>query len=161
MYENYNRWNPYSSELYHWGIPGMHWGQRRYQNADGSLTEEGKIRYGKYSELNNSQRKEADRISKAKTEAGNSAANIARSGADIARMYKNKSTKDSPSKTMSDAELRERINRMNLERQYDMLTGADTRRGAEVAEKILLTTGSLVTIGVGALNRAEKIRCMS
>jgi hypothetical protein len=34
-----------SNELYHFGILGMHWGVRRYQNKDGSLTEEGKKRY--------------------------------------------------------------------------------------------------------------------
>lgn len=34
-----------SNELYHHGILGMHWGVRRYQNKDGSLTEEGKKRY--------------------------------------------------------------------------------------------------------------------
>lgn len=33
------------SELYHHGIKGMHWGIRRYQNPDGSLTPEGKRRY--------------------------------------------------------------------------------------------------------------------
>ena len=32
-------------ELYHWGIKGMKWGIRRYQNPDGSLTEKGKKRY--------------------------------------------------------------------------------------------------------------------
>lgn len=32
-------------ELYHWGIKGMRWGQRRYQNKDGSLTPAGKKRY--------------------------------------------------------------------------------------------------------------------
>lgn len=32
--------------LEHHGIKNMHWGIRRYQNADGSLTEEGKLRYG-------------------------------------------------------------------------------------------------------------------
>lgn len=34
-------------ELYHSGIKGMKWGIRRFQNEDGSLTEEGKTRYAK------------------------------------------------------------------------------------------------------------------
>ena len=33
-------------ELYHHGIFGQKWGVRRYQNEDGSLTPEGKARYG-------------------------------------------------------------------------------------------------------------------
>lgn len=32
-------------ELYHYGVKGMKWGVRRYQNKDGSLTNAGKIRY--------------------------------------------------------------------------------------------------------------------
>lgn len=35
-----------SSELYHHGIKGMHWHERRFQNKDGSLTAAGRIRYG-------------------------------------------------------------------------------------------------------------------
>lgn len=33
------------NELYHYGVKGMKWGVRRYQNKDGSLTREGKNRH--------------------------------------------------------------------------------------------------------------------
>lgn len=39
---------PEPDELYHFGILGMKWGIRRYQNKDGTLTEAGKRRYSKY-----------------------------------------------------------------------------------------------------------------
>ena len=35
-----------SNSLEHHGIKGQHWGQRRFQNPDGSLTSAGKKRYG-------------------------------------------------------------------------------------------------------------------
>lgn len=37
---------PHSDYLAHSGTKGMRWGQRRYQNYDGSLTPEGRKRYG-------------------------------------------------------------------------------------------------------------------
>ena len=35
----------YPDYLMHYGIAGQRWGIRRYQNEDGTLTEEGKLRY--------------------------------------------------------------------------------------------------------------------
>lgn len=37
----------YESELYHHGIKGQKWGERRFRNEDGTLTEAGKKRYYK------------------------------------------------------------------------------------------------------------------
>lgn len=34
------------NELKHYGVPDMHWGERKYQYKDGSLTPEGRVHYG-------------------------------------------------------------------------------------------------------------------
>ena len=47
-----------TNELYHYGIRGMRWGIRRYQNKDGSLTPAGEKRLNEYKS------KESERITK-------------------------------------------------------------------------------------------------
>lgn len=50
------------SELYHYGIKGMKWGIRRYQNKDGTLTAAGKKREREQTKGWSKEAKEARRI---------------------------------------------------------------------------------------------------
>lgn len=50
------------NELYHYGVRGQKWGVRRYQNPDGSYTQEGLHRYGRSSSSKAAAKAEAKRI---------------------------------------------------------------------------------------------------
>lgn len=51
-------------ELYHYGVKGMKWGVRRYQDKSGHLTQEGKDRYASLSKKYSSQILEAQKRTK-------------------------------------------------------------------------------------------------
>lgn len=92
-----------SNSLYHFGIKGMKWGIRRYQNKDGSLTLQGKMRYSE----------------------------------DYKRAHSGKNIKE-----MSDTELRNVNNRLQMERQYSSLT-RKTSRGKKIVQTLITTAGTL------------------
>ena len=95
-------------ELCHFGIKGMHWGIRRYQNPDGSLTEAGRARYAqKEQALQFKQERWRSKQDKKAARKEARAVKIA------ARKEKHKKVKD-----MSDDELRERMSRVKMELDY-------------------------------------------
>ena len=85
----------YKDELYHWGIKGMKWGVRRYQNKNGTLTAAGKKHYS-----------------------GDGNAGEDTEQVEYAPKRSGKKAED-----YSDEELRARINRLQMEKQYRDLAG--------------------------------------
>lgn len=79
----------YSDELYHHGILGMRWGIRRYQNKDGTLTSAGKKKRRMENQSNSKKEEKVDSTPKKKSV-----------------------------NELSDTELRERINRLQMEKNY-------------------------------------------
>ena len=128
------------NELMHWGIKGMKWGVRRYQNKDGSLTPAGKKRYDK--EM--AKLKEEEKIAKNKlrTQAKLNKLDEKRkeiealkSGTPIAKSTKQHSK---PSvKDMSDEELRQTVNRLLMEQQYAKLNPQQVSVGQKFVKKVM------------------------
>lgn len=128
------------NELMHWGIKGMKWGVRRYQNKDGSLTPAGKKRYDK--EM--AKLKEEEKIAKNKlrTQAKLNKLDEKRkeiealkSGKPIAKSTK-KPAKPSV-KDMSDEELRQTVNRLLMEQQYAKLNPQQVSAGQKFVKKVM------------------------
>lgn len=89
-------WRYDDGALYHWGIKGMKWGVRRYQNKDGTLTAAGKKHYAGDG---NAGSEDEPKVEYAPKRSGRNAEDY------------------------SDEERRSRINRLQMEKQYRDLQG--------------------------------------
>lgn len=119
--------------LQHFGIKGMKWGVRRYQNKDGTLTPNGKKRY----------------------RLGLTNQNDPEIHDDYARRHSKKSIS-----RMSDAELKDRINRMQMEQQYDQLNNY-SKQGKLQVDKIVKAGTTIATLSGTAItiyNNIDKIK---
>lgn len=159
--------------LTHWGVKGMRWGVRRYQNKDGSLTPAGQKRYDRDVQENNAKKKDnrividgpdARRWVKEDTKR---AKGVVDSSRDMVKDLKNinDSTRSRSKRQtmdlskMSDQEMRSQINRALLEKQYnDMFAPQKTSKGRECVSKVLETTGTVLAIGSSALGIALAVK---
>lgn len=98
-----------NNELYHYGKKGQKWGERLYQNKDGSLTPLGRLRYQKNVNRVASQRKK--NLEKAR------AAKVEKKKVEEERKKQLEAGKISVKK-MTDDELKARIDRLDLEKKY-------------------------------------------
>ena len=103
-----------SSYLAHHGILGQKWGIRRYQNKDGTLTDAGKRRLAKITAKEAQYAEQKRRLLGKKTEQDE---NNQKESSAAVKKPKNPHLGKSVF-SMSDAELRSEINRLNLEKQY-------------------------------------------
>ena len=166
------------NELYHHGIIGMRWGVRRFQNRDGTSTPAGRRRRRqaeptveekqqaiKEAGINKAYKKvmfENSKIKAAKDMVDDSSklVNQAKQMSDSYLKNSIKKEKLDLSK-MSDKEMREKINRELLERQYNSLFAEEkstASKGAEALNKTLTIASAVLTAGSTALGIALSIK---
>ena len=156
----------YDGELYHWGIKGMKWGVRRYQNADGSLTAAGRKRYigsdGKLTKAGqkyyakeaerlknerktlNAQKRTEVKLSKLEEMRSENNALKKQSDTTVVDANKKKSVKD-----MTDAELDAAINRARKEDTYRQLRPETSPKTQSFMDKLLKDAIVPATVDAG------------
>lgn len=129
-----------NKELQHWGIKDMKWGQRRFQNKDGSLTPEGRERYRKNKEERPVESTEAKK----------------------ARILKSRSARElyENADLFTDKELSDAYNRLTLEKNIKSLAPKEVNKGEQFMDTAINWTNKvakLVEAGTTLYSNMEKV----
>ena len=134
----------YSDELYHHGVKGMKWGVRRTPAQLGHET--GKIDLQK---------------TKKKVDAAGTIVNETRNINNTASKKAQKKAqkqKLSEAKIMSDQELKDRVNRLNMEQQYVRMSAEQMDAGRSNVNSVLNNVGTAINVASSALAIAVAIQ---
>lgn len=134
-------WKYNENELYHYGVKGMRWGVRRDRSSN-----KGSVDLGK---------------AKKKTEAAGRIVNESRNiNNTVSKTKINKARRKEFAKAsqMSDKELRDRVNRLNMEQQYVNLTTNQMNAGKMNVDRVLSNVGTAITVTNSALAIALAIK---
>ena len=136
--------------IQHHGVKGMRWGVRKDRYGQPTKKKRGydktTANYGKTKDILNSSSKIAGEGGKAVE-----AIDGMRERAASKKVRKSLSS-------MTDQELRAKVNRLNMEKQYSDLTSADRGRGSYYLGNMLDVIGSVTAIGASAVGIAVAIR---
>ena len=138
------------SDLRHHGIKGQKWGVRRFQNKDGSLTPAGAKRYSA-----DDYKSALDKVNKAD-----------KTLKDVKKMRNEAEAKTYEKKIkydlskMSDKDLQQAVNRLNMEERYTQVMAQRHRleQGEDKVNKILNVAGSALTGAATALTIAVAMK---
>lgn len=126
-YADYDEEDYDNKDLKHWGIKGMKWGVRRYQNSDGSLTPAGRKRYGSLADAVGAvnayriKQKRKKSLEKAREAAAEKRKLEAEQKAAAEQRKKDVAEGKISARNMTAEELQSRIDKLNLEKRYKQL----------------------------------------
>ena len=157
-------------ELVHYGVKGQKWGRRRYQNKDGSLTPEGRKRYGSEENFEKQYPAEQKAVLTGTKKAVDGAKEINRVSREMNSEHTRKLQKKADkaveeavrerARKMSDQELREAVNRLNMEENYTRMMQNRERidMGESKASKFMDHAATALTVTSTALSIALAIK---
>lgn len=151
-----------NDELMHYGILGQKWGKRRYQNKDGSLTSEGKKRYGTKDNFEKQYTEDVKNTMNKAKNGMNKASGTVKKAQDFNDKKVKKSQEEQIKKDvskMSDQELQKIVNRLNMEERYkQVMNSRASENGKDKVSKILEYAGTALAVGVGAMEIMIKLQ---
>lgn len=138
-----------SDEIFHYGIMGMHWGIRRFQPYPKGYKGKGKV-IGEAAKASKQQSGQGEGVSEEEYAAEKERVLRSGSASEVLR-YKGQ---------ISNQELQNAVNRINLETRLRDISAKEKTRGLDRIDKSMKTIASITgwaTIGIGAWNTIANV----